>query len=141
MALFLIAIPIIARENFMEASLSGYSNLIHHFKRQLMKSQLHKSLLSGIRELHFKILQSNNLHEIGHYLQEILDKVVSVPQMPAKIAKTISRDLNKSGIIDMMKSDIRSILDGTLNRVEIARHQATCDIAKLKKLFTDPLPE
>jgi len=38
MALFLIAIPIIARENFMDASLSGYSNLIPYFKRQLMKS-------------------------------------------------------------------------------------------------------
>ena len=43
-----------------------------------MKNQIHKSLLQGIKELHIKILQSNNLHEIGNDLQEILDKVIPV---------------------------------------------------------------
>ncbi len=43
-----------------------------------MKNPIHKSLLQGIKDLHIKILQSNNLPEIGHYLQEILDKVLPV---------------------------------------------------------------
>ena len=44
-----------------------------------MKNQIHKSLLQGVKDLHIKILQSNNLPEIGNYLQEILDKVIPVP--------------------------------------------------------------
>ncbi len=39
----------------------------------------------------------------------------------------------------MMKSDIKSILDGTYKRAEIAKYQASLDIAWLKKLFTDPM--
>ena len=107
-----------------------------------MKNQIHKSLLQGIKELHIKILQSNDLPEIGSYLQEILDKVIPVP--PVHYEKLKSEDLkevSKSRIINMLKSDIKSILDGTYRRIEIAKYQATLDIAWLKKLFTDPLAQ
>jgi len=107
-----------------------------------MKNQIHKSLLQGIKELHIKILQSNDLPEIGNYLQEILDKVIPIP--PVHNEKLKSEDLkevSKSRIINMLKSDIKSILDGTYRRIEIAKYQATLDIAWLKKLFTDPLAQ
>jgi hypothetical protein len=107
-----------------------------------MKNQIHKSLMQGIRDLHIKILQSNNLQEIGHGLQEILDKVNEVP--PAyieKIRKKYWKDLSKTHIIQVLKADIQDILDGTLNRAEIAKHKATLDIAWLKKLFTDPVTQ
>ena len=107
-----------------------------------MKNPIHKSLLQGIKDLHIKILQSNNLPEIGHYLQEILDKVLPVTlahdeKLPGEYLKEIS----KSRIIRMMKSDIKSILDGTYKRAEIAKYQASLDIAWLKKLFTDPMSQ
>ena len=104
-----------------------------------MKNQIQKTLLQGIRDLHIKILQSNDLPEIGNYLQEILDKVM--PFTPAVSKKTVSGEnkiLSKSRIIRMMKADIQSILDGTYSRAEIAKFKATLDIAWLKKLFTDP---
>jgi hypothetical protein len=107
-----------------------------------MKNQIHRSLLQGIKELHIKILQSNNLHEIGNYLQEILDKVIPVtPVDPEKLKVEHGIDLNKSRIIHMLKSDIRSILDGTYGRAEIAKYKASMDIAWLKKLFSDPLTQ
>ena len=95
--------------------------------------------MQGIKDLHIKILQSNDLPEIGNYLQEILDKLLSVP--PASQKKLLNEkwtDLSKSGIINALKSDIKSILDGAYSRVEVARHQATIDIAWLKSLFSDP---
>jgi hypothetical protein len=104
-----------------------------------MKNQLHKSMLQGVKDLHIKILQSNNLPEIGNYLQEILDKVIPVPAASNK--KLVSQDmkpLSKSRIINMMKSDIKFILDGTYNRAEIAKYKASLSIAWLKRLFTDP---
>ena len=107
-----------------------------------MKSHLHNPLMQGIKDLHIKILQSNNLPEIGNYLQEILDKVL--PVLPANNKKIISEDLkglSKSRIINMMKSDIKYILDGTYNRAEIAKYKASMSIAWLKKLFTDPLSQ
>ena len=107
-----------------------------------MKSQIPKSLLKGIKELHIKILQSNNLTEIGRYLQEILDKVMEVtPAYNEKLWSKYWKDVSKSDIISMLKSDINAILDGTYSRTEIARYQATLDIAWLKKLFTDPLTQ
>lgn len=105
-----------------------------------MKNQIPNTLLQGIKDLHIKILQSNDLPEIGNYLQEILDKVM--PVLPAdnkKISGAYFRDISKSRIIKMMKSDIKSILDGTYNRLEIAKYQATLDIAWLKKFFTETL--
>ena len=48
--------------------------------------------MQGIRDLHIKILQSNNLQEIGDGLQEILDKVNEVP--PAYIEK-IRKNIGK----------------------------------------------
>jgi hypothetical protein len=105
-----------------------------------MKNQIHISLMRGIRDLHIKILQSNNLTEIGNYLQEILEKVTQVP--PAyneKLQSKYWKDVSKSQIINMLKTDIRSILDGTYSRAEIAKYKATLDIAWLKRLFTDPL--
>jgi hypothetical protein len=107
-----------------------------------MKNQLQKSLMQGIKDLHIKILQSNDLPEIGNYLQEILDKIMSVP--PANQRKLLNEkwtDLSKSGIITALKNDIKSILDGAYSRVEVARHQATLDIAWLKSLFSDPLAQ
>jgi hypothetical protein len=107
-----------------------------------MKNQIQKALMQGIRELHIKILQSNNLQEIGSCLQEILDQVNEVP--PAyieKMRKKYWKDLSKSHIIGVLKADIQSILDGTLSRAEIAKHKATLDIAWLKKLFTDPITQ
>jgi hypothetical protein len=95
--------------------------------------------MQGMRELHIKILQTNNLMEIGHYLQEIMDRVNQVP--PDYIEKLRSRywkDINKSHIMSTLKSDIKSILDGTYSRAEIAKYRATLDIAWLKKLFTEP---
>lgn len=95
--------------------------------------------MQGLRELHIKILQTNNLAEIGNYLQEILDRVIEVP--PAYNGQLRTRywkESNKSEIIGMMKADVKSILDGTYSRVEIAKYKATLDIAWLKKLFADP---
>jgi hypothetical protein len=103
-----------------------------------MKQQLHKTLLQGIRDLHIKILQSNNLHEVGNYLQEILDKVIpAAPELSDKLQSGMPKDLNVSRIIHVMKTDIKSILDGTYNRLEIAKFKATLDIAWLKGLFAD----
>ncbi len=107
-----------------------------------MKNQIHKALMQGIRELHIKILQSNNPIEIGKYLQEIMEKVNDVP--PAyieKLRRKYWKDVNKSDIINMLKTDINSILDGTYSRAEIAKYKATLGIAWLKKLFTDPLAQ
>jgi hypothetical protein len=107
-----------------------------------MKNHLHKTLLQGVKDLHIKILQSNNLPEIGSYLQEILDKITPIPTTSTK--KLISQDmkvLSKSRIINMMKRDIQSILDGTYNRAEIAKYKASMSIAWLKKLFTDSQPQ
>jgi len=96
--------------------------------------------MQGVRELHIKILQTNNLTEIGHYLQEILDKVIEVPpSYNKKLHSTYWKDTGKSDIINMMKKDIKSILDGTYGRAEIAKYKATLDIAWLKRLFADPL--
>lgn len=109
---------------------------------QDMKNQIHKSLLQVFRDLHIKILQSNNLQEIGHGLQEILDTVNEVP--PAyieKVRKKYWKDLNMLHIIQVLKTDIQDILDGTLNRAEIAKHKAALDIAWLKKLFADPVAQ
>jgi hypothetical protein len=107
-----------------------------------MKNQLQKSLMQGIKDLHIKILQSNDLPEIGNYLQEILDKILSVPPVSQKkLLDENWTDLSKSGIISALKSDIKSILDGAYSRVEVARHQATLDIAWLKSLFSDPLAQ
>lgn len=109
---------------------------------QDMKNQIHKSLMQVFRDLHIKILQSNNLQEIGDGLQEILDTVNEVP--PAyieKIRKKYWNDLSMPHIIQVLKSDIQDILDGTLNRAEIAKHKAALDIAWLKKLFTDPVTQ
>jgi hypothetical protein len=107
-----------------------------------MKNQIQKSLLQGIKELHIKILQSNNLPEIGNYLQEILDKVIPVlPAYSEKLKGDHVKHVSKSRIIDMMTSDIRSILDGTYGRAEIAKYKASIDIAWLKKLFTEPLAQ
>ena len=109
---------------------------------QDMKNQIHKSLMQVFRDLHIKILQSNNLQEIGDGLQEILDTVNEVP--PAyieKIRKKYWKDLSTPHIIQVLKSDIQDILDGTLNRAEIAKHKAALDIAWLKKLFTNPVTQ
>lgn len=98
--------------------------------------------MQGIKELHIKILQSNDLPEIGNYLQEILDKVIPVPPVHSEKLKSEDlKEVSKSRIINMLKSDIKSILDGTYRRIEIAKYQATLDIAWLKKLFTDPLAQ
>lgn len=107
---------------------------------QDMKNQIHKSLMQVFRDLHIKILQSNNLQEIGHGLQEILDTVNEVPPVYIeKIRKKYWKDLSMSHIIEVLKTDIQDILDGTLSRAEIAKHKAALDIAWLKKLFTEPL--
>jgi len=98
--------------------------------------------MQGIKDLHIKILQTNDLPEIGNYLQEILDKVL--PVLPANSKKINSEELkglSKSRIINMMKSDINSILDGTYRRVEIAKYQASLNIARLKKIFTDSISQ
>ena len=109
---------------------------------QDMKNQIHKSLMQVFRDLHIKILQSNNLQEIGHGLQEILDKVNEVPPVYIeKIRKKYWKDLSMTHIIEVLKTDIQDILDGTLNRAEIAKHKAALDIAWLKKLFTEPLTQ
>jgi hypothetical protein len=107
-----------------------------------MKSHLHKTLLQAVKDLHIKILQSNNLHEISHYLQEILDKITPVPATSGP--KVVSQDmkvLSKSRIINMMKTDIKFILDGTYNRAEIAKYKASMSIAWLKRLFADPVAQ
>ncbi len=103
-----------------------------------MKNQIHKSLLQGVKDLHIKILQSNNLPEIGNYLQEILDKIIPVPAANKTIATKEMPGLSKSRIINIMKADIKFILDGTYNRAEIAKYKASMSIAWLKRLFTDP---
>ncbi|MEJ0080364.1 MAG: hypothetical protein WDM78_05270 [Puia sp.] len=75
-------------------------------------------------------------------MQEILDTVNEVP--PAyieKIRKKYWKELNMHHIIQVLKSDIQDILDGTLDRAEIAKHKAALDIAWLKKLFTDPVAQ
>ena len=107
-----------------------------------MKNQEQKSLLQGIKELHIKILQSKDFTEIGNYLQEVLDSVNQVsPDYIEKLRTKYWKDINHSGMINILKTDIRSILDGTYKRIEIARHKATLDIAWMKKLFADPLPQ
>jgi hypothetical protein len=107
-----------------------------------MRNQIQKSLMHGIKELHIKILQSNNLQEIGNYLQEVLDKVMQVPpSYSEKLRSKYWKDVDTSDIINVMKNDIRSILDGTYSRAEIAKYKATLDIAWLKRLFTDPLAQ
>ena len=103
-----------------------------------MNKHVHKSLLQGVKDLHIKILQSNNLPEIGNYLQEILDKVTPVPAANKKVVDHDMSGLSKSRIINIMKSDIKYILDGTYNRAEIAKYKASMSIAWLKRLFTDP---
>ena len=103
-----------------------------------MNKHVHKSLLQGLKDLHIKILQSNNLPEIGNYLQEILDKVTPVPAANKKVVDHDMSGLSKSRIINIMKSDIKYILDGTYNRAEIAKYKASMSIAWLKRLFTDP---
>ena len=104
-----------------------------------MKNQIQKSLLQGIRELHIKILQTNNLTEIGNYLQEILDQVVQVPpEYNKKLKSKYWKDVSKTDVINMLKTDISAILDGTYSRAEIAKYKATLGIAWLKKLFTEP---
>ena len=106
-----------------------------------MKNQIHKTLMQGIRDLHIKLLQSNSLAEIGHCLQGVLDRVNEVPpSYIEKIQKKYWKDFSKSHIISVLKSDIQSILDGTLSRAEIAKHKATMDIVWLKNLFIDPVP-
>jgi hypothetical protein len=105
-----------------------------------MKNQIQNSLLQRIKELHIKILQSNDLPEIGNYLQEILDKVIPIlPASEAKLQNGYLKDMSKSRIIQILKSDIKSILDGTYRRVEIAKYKASEDIARLKKFFTDSI--
>lgn len=107
-----------------------------------MKNQIPKSLLQGIKDLHIKILQSNNLPEIGNYLQEILDKIVPVlPAHDEKLQNGYLKGVSKSRIIKMLKSDIKSIIDGTYSRLEIAKYQATMDIASLKRFFSDALAQ
>ncbi len=103
-----------------------------------MKNQIHKSLLQGVKDLHIKILQSNNLPEIGNYLQEILDKVTPVPAANKKVVGQDMSGISKSRIINIMKSDIKFILDGTYNRAEIAKYKASMSIAWLKRLFSEP---
>jgi hypothetical protein len=103
-----------------------------------MKNQIQHAILQRIKELHIKILQSNDLPEIGNYLQEILDRVM--PVIPVSVVKqpdANAKEITRSRIINIMKSDIRSILDGTYRRAEIAKYKASLDIAWLKKLFTD----
>jgi len=107
-----------------------------------MRNQIPKSLMQGIKELHIKILQSNDLPEIGNYLQEILDRVLQVsPVHHEKSEKNFWKDIHKSDIIHVMKSDINAILDGTYRRIEIAKYKATLDIAWLKKFFTEPFTQ
>jgi hypothetical protein len=103
-----------------------------------MKNQKQKSLMQGIKDLHIKILQSNNLIEIGNCLQEILDKVTELPPgYNERLWSKYWKDVSKSQIINMLKKDIISILDGTYSRLEIAKHKATLDIAWLKGLFKE----
>jgi hypothetical protein len=105
-----------------------------------MKNQLPNTLLQGIKDLHIKILQSNNLPEIGKYLQEILDTVIPVlPASSIKITSDPSKVLSRSRIINLLKSDIKSIVDGSYSRLEIAKHKATLDIAWLKGIFMDSI--
>jgi lipoate-protein ligase A len=107
-----------------------------------MKNQIQKSLLNGIRELHIKILQTNNLTEIGNYLQEILDKVVQIPpEYNKKLRNKYWKDVSHSDVVNLLKTDINAILDGTYNRAEIAKYKATLGIAWLKRLFTEPLAQ
>lgn len=109
---------------------------------KIMKNQIPKSLLQGIKELHIKILQSNNLPEIGNYLQEILDKVIPVlPAISEKLKSENLKDVSESRLIRVLKSDIKSIIDGTYGRAEIAKYKASLDIAWLKRLFSDPTPQ
>ena len=104
-----------------------------------MRNQIQNSLMRGIKDLHIKILQSDNLTEIGNYLQEILDKVSEVPpEYVEKIRIKYWKGVSTSEIISTLKSDIISILDGTYTRTEIAKYKATLHIAWLKKLFMVP---
>jgi hypothetical protein len=104
-----------------------------------MKSHIQKSLMQGIRDLHIKILQSNNLTDIGNYLQEILDKVNEVPpEYVEKLRIRYWKGVSTAQIINTFKKDIVSILDGTYTRTEIAKYKATLNIAWLKDLFSVP---
>jgi ERCC4-type nuclease len=116
---------------------SGNNTLTHY-----MKNQIQNSLMRGIKELHIKILQSDNLAEIGNYLHEILEKVTEVPPDYAeKLRSKYWKDMSKADIIGILKNDIKSILDTTNSRAEIARYKATLSIAWLKGLFADPTPQ
>jgi hypothetical protein len=104
-----------------------------------MKNQIQNSLLQGIRDLHIKILQSNDLTDIGNYLQEILDKVNEVPpEYVEKLRIRYWKGVSTSQIINTFKKEIISILDGTYTRTEIAKYKATINIAWLKNLFSVP---
>jgi hypothetical protein len=104
-----------------------------------MRSHIQKSLMQGIRELHIKILQSNNLTDIGNYLQEVLDKVNEVPpEYVEKLRIRYWKGVSTSQIISTLKKDIISILDGTYTMTEIAKYKATLHIAWLKNLFSVP---
>jgi len=104
-----------------------------------MKNQIQNSLMRGIKDLHIKILQSDNLTEIGNYLQEILDKVTEVPpEYVEKLRIRYWKGVSPSDIISTIKTDIISILDGTHTRTEIAKYKATLHIAWLKNLFSVP---
>lgn len=107
-----------------------------------MKKQIQKTFMQGIKELHIKILQSDNISDIGNYLQEVLDKLNQIPpDYVEKLRTKYWKDIHISSIISILKTDINSILDGTYKRAEIARHKATLDIAWMKKLFTDPVSQ
>jgi hypothetical protein len=107
-----------------------------------MNNQITKTVLSGIRELHIKILQANNLPEIGNYLQEILDKVIfAAPASAEHTAVGNLEKLSKSRLITMLKSDIKSIVEGTNSRIEIVKYKATLEIASLKRLITDAVTQ
>lgn len=105
-----------------------------------MKNQIQKSLMQGIKDLHIKILQSESVTEIGHYMQEILDTIMQVPvSYQEKLRKKYWKDLTQTDIVSMLKTDIKSFLSGAYSRTELAKHKATMNIVWLKKLFTDPL--
>ncbi len=104
-----------------------------------MKNHLPTNLMQGIKDLHIKILQSESVTEIGHYLQEILDTVTEIPGGASeKLWSKYWKGVTKNQMVTMLKADISSILDGTYSRLEIAKHKATLDIAWLKGLFKDP---
>ena len=71
-----------------------------------------------------------------------MNKVIPVsPANNKKLRSEDLKDVSKSRIIRMLKSDIRSILVGTYVWAEIAKYQASIDLAWLKRLFTDLLAQ